>query len=413
MSVTQNKNVNANSKLSLANLQSAFTSNTERMIGVELEFYLVDKKTGQPKQAFDQIFQALPESVREYVKREHLKCQIEIVSKPCRSLRELRDQFQSVLDQVEKVADRLGVRLQWTASHPDLDYNDDLVFQNARTIHNQRRMGPLCKQLQTCGVHFHVGVAHDEVIEVIDGLQAYIPLLVALASNSPIMNGRDTGRRSQRAAIWSSGFAVCGLSGPHGDWQSFNDRVARLEQAKRIEEPKDLYDFVRPTGYSTVEVRCCDLPCDLDQVIALAGLVQTLVVALADGNGSITRDRDFLRAELHEAALRGPEARLTDFKGDLVSPHQFLGQLVYQLQPEARKIGNDLALRLAPAVLAENGSTRQLQAFARQSERKVQLANRREQLAVVRNRAVGLATAAGLLIAAGLFAFSAAVKLLA
>ena len=64
-------------------------------------------------------------------------------------------------------------------------------------------------------------------------------------------------------------------------------------------------------------------------------------------------------------------------------------------------------------MLAENGSTRQLQAFARQSERKVQLANRREQLAVVRNRAVGLATAAGLLIAAGLFAFSAAVKLLA
>jgi len=398
----------------LNTLQSAFAETSERMIGVEIELFIVDRKTEAPRQLFQKIRGALPEEIRKHITGEHLTSQLEVVSDPCKSLRELRDHLQHILMYVEKVAARFDAKLMWSGSHPTLNYDPSMVTDNARSAHNQRRFGPLTRQLATCGVHFHIGVGRDEVIPVIDGLQAYLPLLVALTANSPIMDGRDTGRRSQRAAIWCSGFPVCGFSGPFGDWDRFNQRVSQLQSAKRIETPKDIFDFVRPTRFSTVEVRCCDTPADLDQVVAVAGLVQALVESLTRGKNVFDRDRDILRAELHEASSRGPEAKLTDVRGDLVSPQQFLTRLVYDLHPIAHELGTDLALRLAAAVLADNGSTRQLQAFQRnEPSRRL----RPVEVPAVRrpawSSAIGLATSISLLTAGALFAFSAAVAVLA
>lgn len=356
--------VTAPNQIDRFTLESSFANESERKIGVELELYFVDRKTGEPMPIFDRVRDSLPDHVRNQIADEHLSCQIEIVSNPCRSLRELRDQMQELIESVECAANRFGAKLLWSGSHPTLVYDDSLVTWNARTIHHRRRWGALSRQFTTSGVHFHIGVTRDEVIRVIDGMQAYVPLLVALSANSPIMDNRETGRRSQRAAIWSSGFPVCGLSGPFGSWELFNERIARLSRAKRIDGSKDLYDFVRPTRHGTVEIRCCDTPADLDQVIALAALVQTLVVALARGEYAIDRDRDLLRAEMHDASMRGPESKLLDAQNDLVSPQQWLARLAYEMQPVAREKGSDLALRLAPAVLADNGSSRQLQALA-------------------------------------------------
>lgn len=399
--------------VSLATLESAFSTSTDRKIGVEIELYLVDVITEAPLPLFEKVYQSLPESVREHIAGEHLNCQIEIVSSPHSSLRELRDELQSYIDAVTKVLHRFGAKLMWSGMHPNLAYCDELVVDNARTAHNRRRFGALTSQLQTCGVHFHVGTTRDEVISVVDRMQDYIPLLVALATNSPIMSNSTTGRRSQRAAIWASGFPVCGLSGRFGNWENFNARNAMLVAAGRIEAPKDLYDFVRPTRFSTVEVRCCDLPADLDQVIALAAVVQSLVCYLANRDDHEARPSDFLRAELFEASMRGPEARLSDLQGQLVSPQQFLGQLVNELEPTAVKLGTDLALRMAPAVLSDNGSTRQLSAFQRASTRPtlhvISEGNRRDAWRPI----VGFATAASLLIAGGLFAFSAMASIVA
>jgi len=397
----------------LLTLKTAFNPSTERKIGVEIELFIVDAVTEAPMPLFELVLREVSEIVRPHIAGEHLNCQIEIISSPHSSLRELREELQSYIDAVAKVLVGYKAKLMWSGMHPNLRYADELVVDSARTIHNRRQFGALTAQLQTCGVHFHVGTTQDEAIRVIDGMQDYIPLLVALATNSPIMGNEITGRRSQRAAIWASGFPVCGLSGRFGTWEQFNARNAMLVAAGRIEEPKDLYDFVRPTRFSTVEVRCCDLPADLDQVIALAAVVQSLVCYLANEDDREARPIDFLRAELFEASMRGPEARLTDLRGQLVSPQQFLGQLVNVLEPTAMKLRTDLALRMSPAVLVDNGSTRQLNKFQRTAARSP------KRLVIERTRRdawrpiAGFATAASLLIAGGLFAFSAVVTMVA
>ena len=147
-------------------------------------------------------------------------------------------------------------------------------------------------------------------------------------------------------------------------WKGFDQRNKLLSLANRIKRPKDLYDFVRPTRFGTVEVRCCDLPANLDQVIALAGVVQTLVAALAVGDCTISRSRDILESELHQAMTLGPNAMLLDGENKLMKPQEWLGKLASIMQPFAEPIGTHAALQLAPSFLARNGSDQQVASTA-------------------------------------------------
>ena len=332
-----------NSNRSLAQLIENFDEQVGLpTFGSELEFFIVDRKTGEPVNLFQVIRDALPESQQEHVQGEHLGCQLEYASPKCRTPQEFRDHIEQFLQAAQKAAGKHGAQLIWKAMHPTWRFDRKMVRHTARCRSNSRRLGPLERQLSSCGQHVHVKVSRGNAIKVVDRIQRFVPLLVALSANSPICEGRDTGRCSQRGHIWANGFAVSGICGPYRDWDGFNQHTRRLEAAGRIKSPKDLCYFVRPTTHGTVEVRCCDMPANPNQAVALAALIHTLVFALSEDKLQATQalDREFLRAELHEAITKGPEARLTNLYGNLVFPLQFLKQLYYELEPAAKELRN-------------------------------------------------------------------------
>ncbi len=54
--------------------------------------------------------------------------------------------------------------------------------------------GLLARQQLTCGQHVHVSVeSREEGVAVIDRIRVWLPLLIALSSNSPFWQGADTG----------------------------------------------------------------------------------------------------------------------------------------------------------------------------------------------------------------------------
>ena len=343
-----------------------------RKMGVEIELFIVDAETGQPLAIGPEIVARVDDGAKQQVRLENLACQIELVSRPHSNLSDLRADLAALVDEVAGIALTMGAKLLWSGSHPRLDYETQVQTESTRSAHNRRRLGGAIEALGMCGIHFHVEVTQDEAIRVVDGLQTFLPLLVALTANSPIKGGRNSGFRSKRASNWNGQVGVSGFSGPYHDWGSFKRQMANFKNARRIETPKDNYSFVRPTTLGTVEVRCCDTPMNLDQVIAVGALVKTLVEAIANGDLKVKRTRDFLAVEFHEAALRGPEGNLTNHCGELVSPVQWLNRLASELQLTAMMIDTDLALRLAPSYLLVNGSTEQLAKFEREEQRRAE-----------------------------------------
>ena len=55
----------------------------------------------------------------------------------------------------------------------------------------------------TCGCHVHVAISSpDEGVAVLDRIRGWLPVLVALAANSPYWQGRDSGYASFRTQAW-------------------------------------------------------------------------------------------------------------------------------------------------------------------------------------------------------------------
>ena len=384
-------------QITLANLDDAFPETSDHKIGVELEFTTVDVKTGLPVPRFQEICDAMPDHLKPNLHGEFLKSQIELVTNPCDSLRSIRDELDELVSTAESIANQFGATLMWVGRHPSWQFDPQMVRDCARSRFNLQRLGARSEHLGTCALHVHIGVSRNDAVAVVDFMQRFVPLLVAVAANSPLDRGRDTGCRSGRAAIWSSAFHVCGLSGPFGDWVGFKERCKALRDAGRIHEPKDLYDFARPSRWGTVELRCCDLPPDLDHVIAIVALIQTLVVGIVLGRRPALVNRDFLRAELREAIVNGPDALLTNHNGELCSPFEWVRTVAYENQDIAEELGTDVALALAPTVLADNGSTRLLEDHVRRhTAASVHLSQSRH-ASRVKSKSVALAVAGTML----------------
>lgn len=376
----------------LSELRSQFSKQCEPTLGVEVEVGLVDRVSEQPRKLFRDFVAASPKTIQPQLHPEFLASQVEFVTRPQEFIAGVAPELYEFDRSLTRFATRRDAKPNWKGNFPHWAFDESFVGDCERAQPLIDRLGMQTRQLAFNSTHFHVAVPQDQAIRVMDGLQLYLPLFVSLAANSPIVEGQLTGQKSHRVAVWSSGFAVCGLSEPYRNWTGFEQRMQKLTETGRIQVPKDLYTFVRPSRFGTIELRCCDLPANVEQVIALAALYQTLVVGLQHGVIGGRRGRDVLRAEVHSAYTDGIQARLLDHRDGLGSPLEWLQRLIYDLQPVAASLKTDAALALAQSVLESNGAEQQLAAWEqcpKQSSPRSRSARSRWEIGTV-------ATAAGL-----------------
>src|SRR5947208_3671462 len=82
-------------------------------------------------------------------------------------------------------------------------------------------LGLVARQELAFGMHVHVGMADpEEAIRVANGLRAHVPLLIALAANSPFWRGEGTGLMSSRVPIFRA-FPRVGLPPRFDGWEDF------------------------------------------------------------------------------------------------------------------------------------------------------------------------------------------------
>src|SRR5262249_46857060 len=135
----------------------------------------------------------------------------------------------------------------------------------------------------TFGLHVHVGVdSGDKAILIGQRIQPQLPVLLAMSANSPFWHGRMTGHHAHRTEVLEA-FPTGGSMPPLESWRDYLDLVARMEEAGFIASPKDLWWDVRPSAENgTIEVRICDMPPDLTDLLGLTAIIQCLVQRISD-----------------------------------------------------------------------------------------------------------------------------------
>ncbi|HYF74032.1 MAG TPA: glutamate--cysteine ligase, partial [Nocardioides sp.] len=235
--------------------------------------------------------------------------------------------------------------------------------------------GEIARTGGTCGMHVHVDIdSEDEGVAVIDRIAPWLPVLVALAANSPYVEGRDSGYASWRAQVWSR-WPSAGPTEQFGSVEGYRETCRMYLDTGAARDPGMLYFDARLSQeHPTVEVRVCDVctdPLDAVTVGALVrALVETAAGAWAQGAPAAHWRAEALRAAHWRASRYGMADSLVHPVERALRPAgEVVAALVAGVAPALEEAG-DLA-RVTAAVeraISGNGATRQRAAFERTGE---------------------------------------------
>ena len=346
-----------------------FTRNERPTIGVELELQLVDQDTFALASRIEDILAALPEHLREVVKPELMQSYIEINTGVCETVSQAGEDLQSKLEAVEKEIDKLGIRLLWAATHPFSSWRDQVVTVDDRYYRLVELMQDVARRLVTFGLHVHVGVdTGDKAINICDRMRRYLPLLLAMSSNSPFWENRKTGLHSNRSKIME-GLPTAGLPHQMRNWSEYVWVINHLITTGFINSIREIWWDIRPHhSFGTVEVRVCDMPPNLNQVLGITALVQCLVTVISDEVDEGTYQLDYhpmmVQQNKWRATRFGAAAQLVNSDdNEQYSVTESVTQLVERLRPVAEKLNCSDELESALTIPARTGAEQQLAIF--------------------------------------------------
>ena len=131
-------------------------------------------------------------------------------------------------------------------------------------------------------MHVHVGIeSREEGIGIIDRLRPWLPVVLALSTNSPFAEGRDSGYASWRAQVWSR-WPTGGATELFGDPATYDALVEGLMATGAAMDPGMIYFEARlAEDWPTVEIRVADVCTDPDDAVVIAATVRAVASTAA------------------------------------------------------------------------------------------------------------------------------------
>jgi glutamate---cysteine ligase / carboxylate-amine ligase len=337
-------------------------------IGVEEELMLVDAETLDLGQGIEAILDGVPDSLEGQVKPELFQSVLEVATMPCRTVGEATAELRDLRRCVSEVAERNGYLVGAAGTHPFALAEEQRIVDRERYRELAAELGWIARQELIFGTHVHVAIdGADKAIYVADGIRRYLPLLLALSSNSPYWRGERTGMMSARTAVFRA-FPRVGVPPHYGNWEIYSRRVETMMDAGAIEDYTYMWWDVRPhPNLGTVETRVFDQQTRLDATASLAAITHALARGLArqfeDGEVLVEVPTELVDDNKVRAALRGLEGDLVDFPHRRVVPApEMLRDLIAQLREDAQELGCEAELDGIEELIARGtGARRQLE----------------------------------------------------
>ena len=326
-----------------------FNSSPGPSLGIEVELEVVDAETGALASAASEMLAELgeghPQGEHPKAKHELFECTVEIITGICGTVAEARADLEGTLAEVRGAADKRGLALLCSGTHPFSLWSDQEVSPNPRYARLIEEMQWMARRLQIFGVHVHVGIRSPEkAVSIANALAGYIPHFLALSGSSPYWEGRDTGLASSRSKVFE-GLPTAGLPAPIENWADFEGFMETLVSSAAISTVREVWWDIRPhPEFGTVELRMCDGIPTMGEISAVAALAQSLVAhldALDDRGFTLPRHKEWvLRQNKWRAGRHGLETDLiVDQQGRLEPARQAITDLVEEITPAATRLG--------------------------------------------------------------------------
>jgi carboxylate-amine ligase len=336
-------------------VKHSFGGTADFTVGIEEELLLVEAGSHELAHASGKLLAAMKLDERSS-RHDLYEAQIELSSPASRNAAEA---IGTLSDLRRSLRDAGGTAIG-TGIHPAASFGDVRIVQAERYERERDRLRGLVDRTPDCAVHVHVGMPDPETaIRVCNGLREYIPLLEALAANSPFWHGRDSGFASARR-ILRRGFPRVDLPPAFHDFAEYEEIVQDAMTAAEVDDYTFVWWEVRPhPRLGTVEMRAMDSQSSLASIAGLAAVVQALAKHFAEtaSNSHVRRE---VIAEASFRAGRDGIAATLPHGNSLVPLREIAAKVLALARPHARELGSDAQLDEIERILrAGNGADRQ------------------------------------------------------
>ena len=332
-------------------------------MGIEEEYLVVDRETRDLiREAPPDMMQKCSERLGEQVTTELMQCQIEIGTRVCNTVQEGRAELVRLRRGVSDVVREYGFEIIAASTHPFAQALEIQRTRKERYDSLTAQMQEVARRLLISGMHVHVGLDGDEMRNDFIGQVSYVlPHFLALSTSSPFWQGRDTGLKSYRLAVWDE-LPRTGLPELFESYGEFQRHVGVLVRCGIIRDSTELWWDVRPSGrFPTLEMRIPDLCTRVEDAICIAALYRCWLRLLYRLRRSNQRWRRYPRLLIEENRWRahrfGMDEGLIDFgRGEVVPYPDLIDEIIEFVREDAEHFGCVAEIEHARTIVARGTS---------------------------------------------------------
>lgn len=339
-------------------------------IGIEEEYQIIDPQTGELTSFITEFLEKGAMIFRDQLKPELLQSQVEVGSKVCKDIKEAGEEVRMLRRELANIAEKMGRRIIAAGTHPFSHWQDQIVTDLERYHGLYDTMQYVARRLLIFGMHVHVGISDENLrIDVMNQIRYFMPHILTLSTSSPFWRGQNTGFKSYRSIVFED-LPRTGIPEEFSSAMEYKQYVNTLIKSGCIDEPTKIWWDIRPhSQFPTLEFRVCDCTTKVEEVVAIAALIQALVaklIQLRQMNQTWRTYRSSLIAENKWRAIRdGIEGKLIDFgKEEEVPLRLLMEEILDWVDDVVDPLGTREEIEYVRTILKEGSSAdRQLKRY--------------------------------------------------
>lgn len=346
-------------------------------LGIEEEFQIIDPESRGLRSHIQQIIDGGKVVLKEHLKPEMHQSVVELGTEICLHTQAAREQVVSLRSQLASLAERDGLKIASAGTHPFSHWMDQLITADDRYTTIVRDMQQIARANLIFGLHVHVGIPDREAgIDIMNQARYFLPHLYALSTNSPFWLGQDTGLKAYRQMIFER-FPRTGIPDAFQSLSEYEDYLELLVSTNCIDNAKKIWWDIRlHPFFNTIEFRICDAQSRVDDTIALAALMQAIVLKLYKLRDQNVTFRSYPRRLIDEnrwrASRYGLDGLLIDFGRKCeVEERQLIHEMLGFIEDEVNELGTQAEIAHIEQIIHHGtGADRQLAVFRRTNDLK-------------------------------------------
>ena len=279
----------------------------------------------------------------------------------CRDIKQARQELLRIRREMRQLAASHGLKMMVAGAHPFSHWDRELEESpRYRALIEDTQF--IARRLLAFGMNVHVGIDDRNLaIDVMNAMRYLLPHILCLANASPFWQGLDTGLASYRSVLLDA-LPRTGIPNAFRSLSDYQNYVDTLLRTNSIPDPEAIWWDIRPhsqqqdpsrprtdagrnaqssttpTEQAALEIRVCDALPDIDDVLAVAALIQATVAWMVDlrhRNMSFRLyDRTLIAENKWRAVRYGLQGNLLDFGIEQEVPiHNLLHELLERVEP--------------------------------------------------------------------------------